>query len=394
MSPNLLDFLLVAGFLVAAVRGARQGALAQVLTFGGAALGTIAGTALAPPVAAEFIGGPGPTLSLVTLGIVLGFLVLGQAVGFAAGLRLRMAAERAGHGSVDRAAGVVVGLGGLLIIVWLVGSALVQGPLPSVAHQIRNSHVIAVVDEVLPPPPDIVGRVGTFLDQQGFPQVFAGLGGATAPPVDPPTQGAVAAATQAGAPSTVQVQALGCGGISSGSGFVVAPGFVVTNAHVVAGGESLTVRDRAGTHEAVTIHVDPDLDLALVSSPGAVAPPIAWATTPADRGVQGATLGYPGGQRELNVRPAAVRSRIIALGRDIYGRGVSQREILTLSSAVAGGDSGGPFVTAAGQVAGVVFAASTSEGGVGYALTAEQVRPDVDAAIAANTAVPTGPCRF
>ncbi len=182
--------------------------------------------------------------------------------------------------------------------------------------------------------------------------------------------------------------------MSSGSGFVVAPGFVVTNAHVVAGGEAVSVVDAAGTHDAVPVHVDATLDLAVLSAPGTQASPLQWVDTPADRGTEGATLGFPGGQRELNVRPAAVRGRSEAVGRDIYGRGVSTREILTLEAAVAGGDSGGPFVTADGRVAGVVFAASSTEAGVGYALTAERVRPDVDAAIAANAPVGTGACRF
>jgi S1-C subfamily serine protease len=89
-----------------------------------------------------------------------------------------------------------------------------------------------------------------------------------------------------------------------------------------------------------------------------------------------------------------VRSRQEALGRDIYGRSVTARDILTLSSSVRPGDSGGPFVTGAGRIGGIVFAASTADGGVGYALTAERVRPDVDAAIARNTPASTGPCRF
>jgi S1-C subfamily serine protease len=271
---------------------------------------------------------------------------------------------------------------------------LAQGPIPAVAQQIRSSQILTALDDALPPPPDVFGRVAAYLDTQGFPQVFAGLGGTTAPPVDPPAEGAVAAAAAAGTPATVQVESLGCGGVSSGSGVVVQPGFIVTNAHVVAGGEVLNVRDGGGTHDAVAILVDPNLDLAVLSSPGAVATPLPWAVTPAERGVAGATLGFPGGQRELNIRPAAVRTRQEALGRDIYGGGVVSRQILVLESGVRPGDSGGPFVTADGQIGGIVFAASTSDGGLGFALTAERVRPDVDAAIARNTSVPTGPCRY
>jgi S1-C subfamily serine protease len=251
-----------------------------------------------------------------------------------------------------------------------------------------------VIDAALPAPPDVFGRVSVYLDRQGFPQVFAEIRGVTSPPVNPPTEGAVAVAADRGQLSTVQVEALGCGGISSGSGFVTEPGFVVTNAHVVAGGRALSVRDRSGLHEAVAIHVDPRLDLAVLSAPDITAVPISWVATPSTRGTAGAILGYPGGQRELAIRPAAVRARLEAVGRDIYGRGTVARDLLTLSSDLSRGDSGGPFVTSDGLVGGVVFAAADGEPGIGYALTAEEVSDDVAAAITRDTAVSTGACRY
>ena len=391
---NPLDLLLVVVLVFAALRGFRQGALSQVAAFGGAIGGLLVGAALAPPLARQFVEQPGLKLAAITLGLLIALVLLGQGIGFAIGVRLRSGAHRLGVGTVDKAVGVGVGIASLVLTLWLVGGALAQGPVPFVAQLVQNSRILGVVDAVLPPAPDLFGRVASYLDRHGFPQVFAGItGGVTAPPVGLPSSPEVEAATAAGSRGTVQVEALGCGGVSSGSGFVTAPGFVVTNAHVVAGGESIMVRDAGGTHPAVTVLFDPVLDLAVLSSPEATAIPVAWTATPADRGTTGATLGFPGGQRTLNVRPAAVRGRSEALGRDIYGSGLSSRGILTLSAAVAAGDSGGPFVTSAGQVAGVVFAAAAAEPGIGYALTAEQARPQVDAAIAANQAVATGACR-
>lgn len=392
---NLLDVLLVLLMVYAAVRGFRQGALSQLAAFGGAVVGIVLGANFAPRVASALVEGPGPTLALATLGVLLGSFLIGQGIGFAIGLRLRAAAAGVGAAPADRAAGIAVGLLVLVVGIWLLGSAFAHGPLQSVAQQIRGSTVMATIGRSLPPAPDVFGRVAAYLDQQGFPQVFSGIaGGPTAPPVDPPSEGAVAAAAQAGQASTVQIQAPGCGGLSTGSGFVIQPGFVVTNAHVIAGAESVTVRDQAGTHDAVTVAFDSALDLAVLSSPGTTAPAIGWSPQPAERAVQGATLGYPGGQRELAIKPATVRGRQTAIGRDIYGRGTVTREVLTLSADVVRGDSGGPFVTSDGAVGGVVFAAAAGQPGTGYALTSERVRPDVEAAIAQNTGVPTGPCRF
>jgi S1-C subfamily serine protease len=392
---NLIDLVLLLALLYSVFRGFRQGALSQLAAFGGAVAGLVLGAWAAPRIAGAFIEGPGANMALVTLAALLTFILLGQGVGLGVGLRLRAAAARTGAAALDRTAGVVVGVAGLVLTVWLLGSVLVQGPVPALAQQVRESRVVAAVDAALPPPPDLFGRVAGFLDQQGFPQVFSGLGrGITTAPVPPTSDAAVQAAAAAGTPSTVQVQSLGCGGVSSGSGFVTQAGFVVTNAHVVAGGEEVTVRDVGGVHAAVTVLFDPGLDLAVLAAPSVTSPPIGWATGRVDREVEGATIGFPGGRPEQIVKPATVQARFEAVGRDIYGRGLITREVLTLTADVVQGDSGGPFVTAEGLIGGVVFAANAAEPGSGYALTVERVRPDVEAAIAANAAVATGACRF
>jgi S1-C subfamily serine protease len=392
---NLLDAVLLLLLVLVGVRGFRRGAVSQVAAFGGAAVGLVVGALLGPRIAGYFIGEPGPEMSLLVLVVLLLLVFIGQGVGMGIGLQLRRAAHGVGAAALDRGAGIAVGLAGLLLTVWLLAAALVHGPFQPLAQQLRDSAIVAAIDERLPPAPDVLSRAGSYLDRHGFPQVFHGVGrGPVAPPVDPPAPGVVAAAQQAAAASTVQVQSTGCGAVSSGSGFVVSPGFIVTNAHVVAGGDDVTIRDGAGLHPAVPIHFDPTLDLAVLAAPAAAAPAIGWTPTPAGHGLQGATLGFPGGRRELVVQPAAVRARTQAIGRDIYGRELAHREVLILHVAVRRGDSGGPFVTGDGVVAGVVFAAAPEEPTTGYALAAERVRPDVEAAMARNTPVGTGPCRY
>ena len=392
---NAVDVVLLLSLLYAAGRGYRQGALSQVAAFGGAAAGLVAGAATAPRLAGMLVAAPGPTLALLTLALLLAAIALGQAIGVGVGYRLREVVAGAGGAVVDRTAGVAVGMTALLLAVWLLGSVLAQGPSRAVAREVRQSRIVATVAGVMPPPPDLFGRVAGYLDQQGFPQVFTDLrnGRAAAPPVRPPGAGAVAAAQQAGQRSTVQVLGTGCGGLSSGSGFVTEPGFVVTNAHVVAGSDDLVVRSEGGERTAQPVLVDADVDLAVLAVPGLDAPAIGWAFE-TSRGTAGATLGFPHGRTRMVVKPAAVRSRVNAVGRDIYGRGLVTREVLTLSAAIERGDSGGPFVTAGGQVAGVVFAAAASEPGSGYALTVEQVRDDVAAAVRRNRPAATGACRY
>ena len=88
-----------------------------------------------------------------------------------------------------------------------------------------------------------------------------------------------------------------------------------------------------------------------------------------------------------------MQGRLEAVGRDIYGSDQA-REIVVLAAPVEQGDSGGPFVTSDGRVGGVVFAGNPGERSIGNALTAEEVRPKVEAAIVQGQEVGVGDCRF
>jgi S1-C subfamily serine protease len=394
-AANVLDAVLVLLLVLALVRGWRQGAVVQLAAFGGLVLGLLAGLWAAPGIAGMVATGPGPGAAFLTLASLLVAMVVGQAVGAAVGVRLHRAVHSAGVGRVDRAAGAGVGGALFLLVVWVLAAVLAQGPIPVLAQQIRGSAVVRTLDAALPAHPAVVGRIAALLDEHGFPQVFAGLGrGISAPPVSPAADEAVRAAA-AGQPSTVQVRAFGCGATAGfGSGFVTRPGFVVTNAHVVAGFGQLRVRDAEGEHDAVAIHFDPVLDIAVLAAPDVTAPPIGWTDAAATRGTEGATLGFPGGQSEMVVRPATVQGRVDAIGRDIYGQGTAAREVLALAAPVQQGDSGGPFITDDGLVAGVLFAGDPGDDGIGYALSAEQVRPGIDRAITAQQQADVGACRF
>jgi len=102
-------------------------------------------------------------------------------------------------------------------------------------------------------------------------------------------------------------------------------------------------------------------------------------------------LGYPGGG-DLAGSSAAVRRTLFAVGRDIYGQAVVRRQVYELQTEVRPGNSGGPFVTTDGDVAGVVFAASTTDDDVGYALTAAEAEPEISRARGRTAPVSTGPC--
>ncbi len=94
----------------------------------------------------------------------------------------------------------------------------------------------------------------------------------------------------------------------------------------------------------------------------------------------------------MSVHRAAIQARYSASGRDIYGRSIVEREVYEIRAPVRQGDSGGPFVLPNGDVAGVIFAASTTDDDTGYALTGEEVSDEVDRGAGRRQAVRTGSC--
>jgi S1-C subfamily serine protease len=375
---------------VSVITGFRRGAMLQVLTYSGLLLGLIAGALLAPRVA-RLVEDPFAQATAAMLTLLL-LAAVGDAIGFVIGRRVWVVARRSRLDPIDAGAGSVVAGAAALLTVWFLAFNLVQGPFPAVSRQIRSSAIITGIDAVLPRPPSLLAQVRTFLDRFGFPEVFAGLPPAPAGPVAEPSQAEAQRAFDAADQSTVRIVGEACGRINEGSGFVVEGGLVVTNAHVVSGVTSPQVQLQGeGSFDTSTVLFDPRLDVAVLRPSGAVAGPLPLDTAVLDRGARGAVLGYPGGG-DLTGERAAVRRTIPAVGRDIYGQEVVRRDVYELQASVRPGNSGGPFVTTGGDVAGVVFAASTTEDEVGYALTAEEVQPRIDQARDRTAPVGTGPC--
>ena len=391
---NPVDAIAVLLVVVSVILGWRSGAIPQVGGLTGA-IGGGAAAILALPLLADPLSGiePGIRPIAVLLGLV-GAVALGESVGAALG---RSVSRRLGDGvlgTADRAGGAGLGIAQALLIVWLAGGLLAAGPFPRLAEAAGNSTAVRLIASVLPPPTEIAVGLGRVLDATGLPDVFVGFEPLPAPPVDLPNDPAVRAIAALAVASTVKVSAATCGLTSVGTGFVIAREYVVTNAHVVAGAGpgGVRVRTQGGTvREAVTVLIDPRLDVALLHVDGLQAPPLPFAPTDPGRGAIGAALGYPGGG-PLTILPAAVAGRYPATGRDIYGKETVLRDILELRAAIERGDSGGPLVMSDGSVGGVVFAEARTNPDVGYALSGSAVAARVKPAIGRTAAVDTGAC--
>jgi S1-C subfamily serine protease len=233
----------------------------------------------------------------------------------------------------------------------------------------------------------------TFLNDQGFPQVFSTLTPPSSPSVSTPTDAQTRELADPALFSTVKILGTACANEQEGSGFVVGRGLVATNAHVIAGESPGNTQIFIGTnaYDATPVLFDPSFDLAVLRTNAPLGPVLPISTTLADRGTQAALLGYPenGG---LTIDPAGVTAEITAIGKDIYNNGTVTRGVYALAANVLPGNSGGPLVGPGGQVIGVVFSRSTVYSDVGYALTSPGVLSRVQAAEAHHGAVSTGPC--
>ena len=388
---NLFDLVVVALVAIAMLFGFRSGALPQLTGL----LGAIGGGSLvilALPHLEAPLNAIEPSLrAFVVLAGILFSVGLGEAIGSAVG---RSAAARLGHGvfgAIDRLLGAGVGAAQALLVVWLTGGLLAAGPSPTLAGQAQTSVLVRGLNQLLPAPTELAGELAQLLNASGLPNLFVGLEPLPAPPVDLPSDPLVRALARKAEPSTVKVTAATCLSLSSGTGFVVDRGYIVTNAHVVAGASTIRVSLGDSAFDATAVLFDPELDVALLWVPRLNAPALTFAAGDPSRGADGATLGFPGGGG-LVVEPAAVAGSYSAQGRDIYGDARVTRRILELRAKVDRGDSGGPLMLADGTVGGIVFAEARTDVEVGYALTPTSVRLAIAPALGRTGGVAMGAC--
>lgn len=391
---NLVDvgIIILAG--LAAWRGWKRGFISQLFEFGGGFLGLIAGVALGPRIASWFTDQAGPGTALIAIATVFVMLSIGQAIGFMAGHRFGLIAHRARLGSFDSALGSALSIGVTLVSFWIIGGLLINGPSKGLAKALQKSEALAIMNDALPEPPNVFASIQRYLNTSGFPQVFAGFPRPVGEPVKLPSDAAARRAARLAEGSMVRVVVPACGGTQLGSGWIAGPDTIVTNAHVVAGGDTVTIQEeRTGDHAGTVVVFDPRTDVAIIHVTGLSGPVLDLETDEQERGTGGATLGYPG-QRDgtLVIKRAAVQNQYSATGKDIYGRANVTRDVYELRAGVRQGDSGGPFVLPNGDVAGVVFAASTTDGDIGYALTGAEVEDEVAEGSGKTSRVPTGQC--
>ena len=388
---HLLDGVIVVFALIAALRGWRVGATSQLLGAIGFLAGLAIGAALVLVLEPHINGTTSKLVVAVVLLIVPPVLVADGARRL--GRSLWHALRKVRLGTIDAAAGAVIGATRTVLVFWLLASVFINSSLPSVSSTIDNSVIIAKVQQVMPPLPDELATVERYLSTSGFPQVLANVVPESVAPVTVAGSPELRSAVASAGPSTVRVLGEGCGDIKEGTGFVVANGLVVTNAHVVAGINTLSVTaPNEPPISATIISFDPDLDLAVLRPESALAsPPLTVDPGFVTRGVTASVLGYPE-DGPFDAQPAGIIARFDAQGRNIYDTGLTNRTVYELQANIRPGNSGGPLVAANGEVIGVVFSRSTTQASVGYALASPAVLSEIQRASPNQPPVGSGAC--
>jgi S1-C subfamily serine protease len=296
---------------------------------------------------------------------------------------------------VDSLGGAAVSVVSVLLIAWFIGSAVINAPFPAVARQVRSSEVLRGVNDFMPPV-----ALGMFSDFRRllspYAQVFGALGINGSADVPAPDRRVLAwPAVVRDRASIVKITGEAqwtCNRSLEGSGFVIAPQHVLTNAHVVAGMTTGPFVGHGTGHRlpAKVVLFDSNIDVAILYVPGLRAPALRFAGT-APRGIGAVVAGYPeaGPFRAVAAR---VGSQWSVNGPNIYNTGEVTRAIYPVRAVVQPGNSGGPLLARSGKVYGVIFAASTTARDTGFALTGGVVMHDVHAGSRAIRQVSTHLC--
>ncbi len=388
---NFLDWLLVVLVLAYALSGYWQGFITGAFATTGLLLGGLLGVWLAPMALGD--ANPSLLVSLGALFIVILAASLGQAVFQYGGSRIRDRITWQPIRALDAVGGALLSAFAVLLVAWALGVAISGSRLGGVTPLVRDSSVLAKVNEAMPE--QAGGALKAFNDVVGtsfFPRYLEPFAPERIVEVGPGPKRLLADPDVERAGSSVLKVRGGnsCGRGVEGSGFLYADDRLMTNAHVVAGVQDPEVIVGDSSVPADVVYYNPDIDVAVLAFDDEGAPALELDRTAGARdGV--AILGYPQ-DGPYDVQPGRIRSQQRLRSPNIYGNGTVIRDVFSLRGLIRPGNSGGPIVSSAGRVVGMVFAASVTDPDTGYALTASQIAASAAAGVTSTGAVSTGDC--
>lgn len=390
---TIVDIVVVLLVLAAAASGFRQGLITALFTLVTAVAGAVVAIQLAPYLM-EKVDDPTAKIALgiacVVVGVGIGE-VAGSTVGKAISQRISWRPAQA----VDRTLGLFGYAVAVLVVIWLIAVPLASVPYPWLSSAIRGSAVLARVDQLMPAQAqDVSTKLREVFNDSGFPAILDPLAPTPNTSVDPPDPAAAENRSVAAAGNSilkVRSVAQSCARRMEGTGFVIGPGKVMTNAHVVAGSDRAAVEVDGATLDASVVLYDSERDLAVLDVPDLRVAALKFSAAPAAAGSSAIVAGFPL-DGPYTLTPARIRASIPLRGPNIYSSSTVTREVYTLRAQVRPGNSGGPLLAPDGTVLGVIFGAAIDETDVGFALTADEVAPVVQAGLSDGSPASTEAC--
>jgi S1-C subfamily serine protease len=176
-----------------------------------------------------------------------------------------------------------------------------------------------------------------------------------------------------------------------GSGLILtANGYILTNRHVVAGSQTLSVQLEDGrTFPAKEVEISQTNDLALIKidvkglSPAKIAD-----STKIQVGQTALAIGSPLGTYTETVTRGIISGlgRTVTVQDDATGRPVTLTGLIQTDAAINPGNSGGPLLDATGAVVGLNTAVSTTAQGLGFAIPINDAASLISKALAGQGA--------
>jgi S1-C subfamily serine protease len=398
--PGLvLDLILIALIAAFAVAGYRQGFIIGVLSLAGFVLGVAVGAFIAPGIS-RALAKSTQWQAFIAILVVFAAAVIGMLIASGLGVAIRSRLTGRPATVVDSLGGAAVNIVSVLIVAWLIGSFLRTAEFPTVSRAVNQSALLRTVDAVMPRDAlylPVFPGLRDLLNNGLYSQVFSAIGAEQSLNLPAPNQSvtrAPALARDERSIVKIQGEAPSCSQDIEGSGFVISPEHVLTNAHVVAGvteDQTVTLPETGQQLQAHVVLYDPQIDLAVLYVPGLSAPPLKLAG-PASNGTSAIVAGYPL-DHSFTAVPARIGYGIEASGPNIYSTDTVDRDIYPIKADVRSGNSGGPLLARDGEVYGVVFAASTAYPDIGYALTSKEVMGDLTAGSERTSDVSTQACQ-
>ncbi len=339
---NFLDIFIAAAFLVFGWIGFRRGILRTVLSIIGLVVGGAAG-AIATPSIQSLISsstfGFKPTIGLTTiiLGASLGIFLFGILGSFLRVVLLPFPFMKI----IDSLIGFVLAIVAVASISSTLSSAAQVIPNKTVNNLFSESRLISEIDQYLPDRfKNAAQKIQNVITDSPLPEVFRSLVESRIAPSQLAEDVNVPDIVNKSVASTVRIDGIAenCSAAMVGTGFIISPERVITNAHVVA-----------GVKEPVVTLSNTKIQLA---------------------------------------------GKVIAIDRktDIDGNGETKRDVIDFGGDVRPGNSGGPLLNEQGQVLGVVFAADAENKNTGYALAPSEVAKLVSETSSVMQSIETGNC--